>query len=225
MGEGTDRFGVGQAFGLLGAGALALSVTQPWLQLGLADQLSRALAQAPAGGTTHLLLSKAAGGAFSGAGAAASPAGRAALSHHLGIHATGWDQQRVLAIILIAAAGFALLGVVRSLLAHTVGDARREGAPLLSLAGFAAILVALLERFLLMPQPRAAISPTIGLWIALAGGITLLIASWTLGGHQASAYGPPSSSSGPPQPQPGLPNESLAYSQGAWVPRQALKED
>lgn len=217
-GESTQerRFGFGQAAGILGATAVAGSVTQPWLRLDLSKAFATALrGDGVSAARANEIL-------FVGSNLPAREPARTAaidgLADRLGLATTGWEQQQYVAIALLVLAGVALIATVRSLFARTAWEARAL-APWLTVAGFGALAAAAATLWLLAPAPRAGMEPDVGLWILVGGAIGLLLGALTLGNNRRRPFVdddlPPASS----RAMEG--GEHLVYAHGAWVPRDA----
>lgn len=217
MAKQESRFGFGQLAGTAGAIVIAVSVTQPWLKLDLAEAFRVALA-----GGGRLSQQAANDILYTGThvpkGQLGSSPQVAALAKGLGIEQTGMQQERIAAIVVLVLAFIAVIAVIRSVLAPTAWGARAN-APFLALAGFGALAVAGLELWVLAPEPKQAMRPDVGLWMLVAGGVLLLLGALTLGNNRRRPFlddfedGPGAR---------GFDNtEHLAYSHGAWVPRGA----
>lgn len=217
-GESTQerRFGFGQAAGILGATAVAGSVSQPWLRL----DLSQAFATAVRG--EGLSSARANEILFVGSNLPAREPARTAaidaLASRLGVATTGWDQQQYVSIALLVLATIAVIATIRSLFAKTAWEAR-SSSPWLTLAGFGALAAAAANLWLLAPAPRVGMEPDVGLWILVGGAIALLLGALTLGNNRRRPFVdddlPPAST----RAMEG--GEHLVYAHGAWVPRDA----
>lgn len=215
MARSESRFGFGQLAGTIGAGLLVLGVMQPWLKLDLekAGQVALRPSELPPMTSAQILH------AWSNPNPAAKAANAPeihALSEVLGISATGWDQQKYLAIGLLVAALLALIGVLRSVFAKTAWSAR-SNSPLLALAGLAGLAIAGVALWVLPPEPHAAMRPDIGLWLIAGGSILLLLGALTLGNNRRRPWIDDFEAQAPAKQFDNT--EHLAYSHGAWVPR------
>lgn len=215
MAKSESRFGFGQLSGSVGAALLALGVMQPWLTL----DLERAGDLATKGIGVSAV--KAGEILFVWSNPAAHAGGSdseqvQALASSLGVASTGWEQQKYLAIGVLVAAAIALLGVLRSVLAKTAWSARAN-APLLALAGLASLAMAGVQLWVLAPEPQAAMRPAIGLWLIAGGAVALLLGALTLGNNRRRPWIDDFESQAPAKQFDNT--EHLAYSHGAWVPR------
>lgn len=211
-----SRFGFGQAVGSLGAVVAVTSFTQPFLQLDLGAAFKAALTG------TSISAREANDILFVGSRVpkeqVASSPQVAELARTLGVEPTGFDQQRIAAIVVVVLAVVALIAIVRSVLATTAWSARAN-APFLAIAGFGSLIVAGLNLWVFAPEPREAMRPDLGLWALVAGGLLLLLGALTLGNNRNRPFfddfqdGDGSASFDN--------TEHLAYSHGAWVPRSA----
>ena len=139
-----------------------------------------------------------------------------ALARSLGITPTGWEQQKYLAIGVLVAALIALIGIIRSVFAKTAWSARAN-APLLAMAGLASLAIAAVELWVLSPEPHAAMRPALGLWLIAGGAICLLLGALTLGNNRRRPWIDDFEGQAPAKQFDNT--EHLAYSHGAWVPR------
>ncbi len=215
MAKSESRFGFGQVVGSVGVALLAVGAMQPWLKLDLekAGQVA--------------LRSKELGAQLSGevllvwsnpdvqAKAPDSPQVQA-LAKTLGISSSGWEQDRYLAAGILLAALIALIGVLRSVFAQTAWRAR-SNAPLLAIAGLASLVIAAVELWILSPEPQAAMRPAIGLWLIAGGAGCLLLGALTLGNNRRRPWIDDFEGQAPAKQFDNT--EHLAYSHGAWVPR------
>lgn len=216
MAKQESRFGFGQLAGSLGAVVIAVSVTQPWLKLDLGAAFKAALTSA---GMSHDVANDIlfTGSHVPKAQVDSSPQ-VAALARTLGVEPTALQQDRIAAIVILVLALIAMVAVIRSVFAATAWSARGN-APFLAMAGFGSLIVAGLELWVLSPEPRAAMRPDVGLWMLVGGAVLLLLGALTLGNNRSRPFlddfdGGPGSAS--------FDNtEHLAYSHGAWVPRNA----
>jgi hypothetical protein len=216
MSKQESRFGFGQLAGSLGAVVVAVSVTQPWLRLDLVAAFRATISG------SELSQSTANDVLFVGSHVPkdainASPQ-VTRLARELGVEATGLQQDKIAAIVLIVLAVIAMIAVIRSALASSAWAARAN-APFLALAGFGSLITAAVELWLRAPQPRSAMRPDLGLWMLVGGAVLLLLGALTLGNNRRRPFlddfgDDPGTSS--------FDNtEHLAYSHGAWVPRNA----
>lgn len=215
MARSESRFGFGQLAGSVGAALLALGVMQPWLKLDLETAAERALRtkELPPQMSGQILY------VWSNPNAASkaqdSPQLQA-LSEVLGIAQTGLDQQKYLAIGLLVAAALAFIGVLRSVFAKTAWGARAN-SPLLAIAGLAGLAIAGVELWLLAPEPQVAMRPATGLWLIAGGSLALLLGALTLGNNRRRPWIDDFETQAPAKQFDNT--EHLAYSHGAWVPR------
>lgn len=211
-----SRFGFGQVVGSLGAVVAATSLTQPVLQLDLGTAFKAALtgsslSQREANDILFV------GSRVPKEQVASSPQ-VAQLARSLGIESTGFEQQQIAGIVVLVLAAVALIAVVRSVVASTAWGARAN-APFLALAGFGTLIVAGLQLWVLAPEPREAMRPDVGLWGLVAGALLLLLGALTLGNNRRRPFLDDfEQGSGPSNFDN---TEHLAYSHGAWVPRNA----
>lgn len=215
MARSESRFGFGQLAGTIGAALLVLGVMQPWLKLDLekAGEVALRTKDLPPQTSGQILF------VWSNPSAAAkSPDAPQfqALTEVLGISATGWDQEKYLAIGLLVAALVALVGVLRSIFAKTAWSARTN-SPLLALAGLAGLAIAGVALWVLAPDPRSAMRPGTGLWLIAGGSVFLLLGALTLGNNRRRPWIDDFESQAPAKQFDNT--EHLAYSHGAWVPR------
>jgi len=215
MAKRESRFGFGQIMGSVGVALLAVGAMQPWLKLDLekARQIaleSKDLGVAKSGEILFV---------WSNPDPQVKAAGSEqmqALARTLGISNTGWDQQRYLAAGILLAALIALIGVLRSVFAKTAYRARAN-APLLAVAGLAALAIAAVELWVLSPEPHAAMRPAIGLWLIAGGAGCLLLGALTLGNNRRRPWIDDFEGQAPAKQFDNT--EHLAYSHGAWVPK------
>ncbi len=214
--KAESRFGFGQAAGSLGAAVAAVSLTQPILQLDLGAAFKAALTGSSLSqGTANDILYV--GSQVPKEQVATSPQ-VARLAESLGIERIGFEQQQIVGIVVLVLAAIALVAVIRSVVASTAWGARAN-APFLALAGFGTLAAAGLQLWVFAPEPREAMRPDLGLWGLVAGGLLLLLGALTLGSNRhrpflddfADGAGPSNFDN----------TEHLAYSHGAWVPRNA----
>lgn len=215
MARTESRFGFGQLVGTVGAALLVVGVMQPWLRLDLekAGQVALRPDALPAEKAGQILY------VWSNPNPAVKASGSQevqTLGEVLGITSTGWDQQQYLAIALLAASALALIGVFRSVLAKTAWSARAN-SPLLALAGLTGLVCAALALWLLPPEPHAAMRPATGLWLIAGGSVLLLLGALTLGNNRRRPWIDDFESQAPAKQFDNT--EHLAYSHGAWVPR------
>lgn len=215
MARSESRFGFGQLAGSVGAALLALGVMQPWLTLDLEKAGEVAL-------RTHELPPQKSGQILY-VWSNVDPTTKVAdapqlqsLTEVLGISATGWEQQQYLAIGLLVAAALALIGVLRSVFAKTAWSARTN-SPLLAVAGLAGLGIAAAMLWLLAPDPKTAMRPGTGLWLIAGGSVLLLLGALTLGNNRRRPWIDDFESQAPAKQFDNT--EHLAYSHGAWVPR------
>ncbi len=218
VGESTQErpFGFGQAAGILGATAVAGSVSQPWLRL----DLSQAFATAVRG--EGLSSARANEILFEGSNLPGREPARTAaidaLATRLGVATTGWEQQQYVSIALLVLATIAVIATIRSLFAKTAWEAR-SSLPL----AHACRLWCTGRRGSqpLAPGPGASRrhGARRGLWILVGGAIALLLGALTLGNNRRRPFVdddlPPAST----RAMEG--GEHLVYAHGAWVPRDA----
>jgi hypothetical protein len=212
-----SRFGFGQAVGSLGAVVAVTSLTQPFLQLDLGAAFKAALTgtSISAREANDILYV----GSRTPKDQVASSPQVAELARSLGVESSGFDQQRIAAIVVLVLVAVAFVAIVRSVLASTAWGARAN-APFLAVAGFGSLIVAGLNLWVFAPEPREAMRPDLGLWALVAGGLLLLLGALTLGNNRhrpffddfADGEGGAGSFDN---------TEHLAYSHGAWVPRSA----
>ncbi len=216
MAKSESRFGFGQLTGSIGVALLVIGVMQPWLKLDLekagnfAIHQPQALSPERAGQILYVWSSP--NEAIKKPGAAEFDS----LIEVLGIASTGMEQQRYLAIGVLVAALLGLIGVVRSVLAKTAWSARAN-APLLALAGLASLAIAGVALWVLSPTPHAAMRPALGLWLIAGGAGCLLLGALTLGNNRRRPWIDDFESQAPAKQFDNT--EHLAYSHGAWVPR------
>lgn len=210
------RFGFGQAAGILGATAVAGSVTQPWLRLDLSQTFSLALkGEGLSSARANDIL-------FVGSNLPGREPARSVaidgLAARLGVGTSGWEQEQYLSLALLVLAAIAVIAVVRSLFAETAWEARAL-SPWLTLAGFGGLAAAAANLWLLAPTPRAGMEPAVGLWILVGGAIALLLGALTLGNNRRRPF---VDDHLPPVSARTLEGgEHLVYAHGAWVPRDA----
>ncbi len=215
MARSDNRFGFGQVVGLVGVALLGLGVMQPWLRLDL-EQAGQSALKA---GEVKAQLAGQILYVWSNPSAAVKEPGSEqfdGLTEVIGIAATGWDQEKYLAIGVLLAALLAFIGVIRSVFAKTAWSARAN-APLLAISGLAALAIAGVALWVLSPEPQAAMRPGPGLWMVAAGGGFLLLGALTLGNNRRRPWIDDFESQAPAKQFDNT--EHLAYSHGAWVPR------
>lgn len=215
MAKSESRFGFGQVMGSVGVALLAVGAMQPWLKLDLekAGQIALRSKELGVEKTGEILL------VWSNPDAQVKSADSPqlqALARSLGVSNTGWDQHRYLAAGILLAALIALIGVLRSVFAKTAWKAR-SNAPLLAMAGLASLTIAAVELWVLSPDPRAAMRPAIGLWLIAGGAGCLLLGALTLGNNRRRPWIDDFEGQAPAKQFDNT--EHLAYSHGAWVPR------
>lgn len=215
MAKSESRFGFGQLAGLVGVALLGLGVMQPWLKLDLEKAAAaaikpNALPSEKAGQILFLWSNPSAKVKADG-----SPQVEA-LARTLGISDSGWDQYQYLAIAVLVAALIAFIGILRSVVARTAWGARAN-APLLAIAGLASLAIAGVMLWVLSPEPHAAMRPALGLWMIAGGSGCLLIGALTLGNNRRRPWIDDFESQAPAKQFDNT--EHLAYSHGAWVPR------
>lgn len=214
MAKSESRFGFGQLIGSVGVALLGLGVVQPWLKLDLekAAQIALkpdSLGRQKAGEILYV---------WSASPKVKTPGSPEmdALTSSLGIASSGWDQDKLLAAGVLVAALLGLIGVLRSVFAKTAWRARAY-APVLAFAGLASLAIAGVELWLLAPDPRAAMRPDVGLWMIAAGAGCLLLGALTLGNNRRRPWIDDFDNQAPAKQFDNT--EHLAYSHGAWVPR------
>ncbi len=211
------RVGFGQAAGTAGALVIAGSITQPWIKLDLGAAFRAALT-----GPSSLSRESANSILFTGShlqpGQGADSPQVQALARTLGVESTGLAQEKIAAIVVGVLAVIAVVAVIRSVIAATAWGAR-SNAPFLAVAGLGAWVAAALELWVLAPSPREAMRPDVGLWMLVGGGVLLMLGALTLGNNRQRPF--LDDFTGGPGASAFDNTEHLAYSHGAWVPRNA----
>ncbi|MEH3052899.1 MAG: hypothetical protein PGN13_02685 [Patulibacter minatonensis] len=217
-----SRFGFGQFAGAAGAVVVASAVSQPWLKLDFATAFQAALSPGDPGTREHANAILYTVSNVPKDQLDQSPQATQ-LIRAIGIEPTGYEQDKIAAIVLGVLALIALIAVVRSVLAATAWAARGN-APFLAIAGLGTLAAAALELWVFAPHPRDAMRPDTGMWMLVGGAVLLLLGALTLGNNRRRPF-LDDDDAGPGARNFSADGEHLAYSHGAWVPRSAAETE